>query len=201
VASPREFQETVYSRRSEMPEEVAEDVVAKGTCEGFEFHVDRNYRFVFDEMSIAYQSYSALQEAITRHIKDNEASVRKKLSIAVIDDMGTKRIVTGIHAGHGGLLVSPKMDRFSMHSVYHDVGWVGLLIALKKRLENNLERVTKLLKLFKVDSNPTYRTWSSSMHSDAVRIVNSQAERAKKACEVRSMQEALSLATGRDVEL
>jgi hypothetical protein len=148
---------------------------ADGTCEGMEFYIDNFWRFVVPGLDKYFKSHDEMREAIEREGKKIAAAQKRKVSIAGITEKGVEVVVTGVHAGHGGLITSPKTDKHI--DVYVNTPIAKAAREELRRLQSDVERVEFLLEMHKLNEG-NYRTFNPSMHESDIRRIERVAEKA-----------------------
>ena len=121
-------------------------------CRGVEFNITEAYKFYCPSTKNYYGSYQELHDALERKEKTEEATKRKKLGLKTIDHRGVSRTITGIHAGHGSLIVSPKLERYADKKLWPPVDWLRKAIEEKIALEKQVEILDTILLEFRLNS-------------------------------------------------
>lgn len=167
---------------------------ADGKYHDTEFYVNQYWQFCVPELDRVFADYETMTTAIDNKAKELEAARREKMSIACITKDGKKVTLTGIHAGHGGFLTTPKIEKFSNDTVlYPDCSLVASAMLFRDGLENQLERANAALKLLAVNNFDS--GWGSHkqqlVHATEVSRVKKELAAIVKRCEQLGTVEAL----------
>lgn len=163
------------------------EVRIEGTCLRVAFHVDRYWKFQVPDLDRAFNSYEDMKAAIERNSKHAETAKRRKVSIPFVNEKGKKGIVTGVHAGHGGLISKTKTDRWN--KAYMDTPLVARAMAEMRRLQSDMSRVKVLLNKHLLNDDG-YRSFCPEMHEDEVKRIESVFNEAMKIAN-KPLEEAL----------
>ena len=121
-----------------------------------------DHRFVArygpDDESNAYDSWERVTAAIDARLKRDEQSKRVKLAIPVMDAALNKYTLTGIHSGHGGLLLTPKPSGYNHPDVYYVGSVVEALLKEDAELDKRRREIEKQLRSFRLNSSPYNRS-------------------------------------------
>ena len=120
-----------------------------GTCHGVEFYLDAYWKFVVPALDRSFENYEAMKTAIEGSKKVLEAATRRRTNIAVVTKSFVQATVTGLHAGNGSLIVTPKLGgRYSMPRVYVDCPLAREVITLHAEAVDREHRIGQLVGLF-----------------------------------------------------
>lgn len=125
------------------------------TYDGVEFVIDEQFWFGVPSLDQRWQSYAEMTEGIDKSRKAIESHAREKLSLKCVDSECNAVTVTGIHAGRGQLLVTPKRDS-SRYGIYPDVGWIREALEASRDVEDRLARIRDALKGLALESVASY---------------------------------------------
>jgi hypothetical protein len=78
--------------------------------EGVDVIVNEVGEFSFADSARPYQTAADAKDAITAINKRKAALNKKKLALKVIGDDGKERVITGVHARNGNLLIKPELE-------------------------------------------------------------------------------------------
>lgn len=139
-----------------------------------------------------YASYAEAIDAIDRAEKTAEAMKRKKLNIPVLDEKGVARTVTGIHAGHGKLVLSPAPDHYGYggYRVYPVVPWISEAIAKAMALREEAELIESATESFSVYYSKPYGEHFD--HEATCAKFEAAVKRAESAATATTLDKALS---------
>jgi hypothetical protein len=123
--------------------------------EGETVTLDYRHRFHVPSLEKAYDTAEQAKSAIGRMLAAKRSAVKqnKALALAVRDESGVLRTITGIHAGHGKRLIVPKIDSFSFH-LYPDTPTVVALIGQRLRLRAALRALDDRLDELELIDDP-----------------------------------------------
>lgn len=158
---------------------MSEKVKAEGVCLDMEFLLDRNWRFHVPDLNREFADYESMKTAIEGSAAKVQSAKRRKLNVAAVTEDGKKLLVTGVHAGHGGLITTPKRERFSSGEVYVDTPLVAKALAEYRRLNHDIQRVEALLKTHDLVSH-SYRQFDLSQHEPEIKRIEKLVELANK---------------------
>jgi hypothetical protein len=93
---------------------------------------------VLEEERFAY-SMPELKEKIDQVLREDAATNRERVAIACIDVNGDRFTITGVHAGNGNLLISPKVSVYGIPELFADTDntrvLAGKILAKIKEVE------------------------------------------------------------------
>lgn len=116
-----------------------------------------NHQFYVPSLEKHYETAQQAKDAIERAGKAKTAAAKVKLSLAVVNDKGKALTVTGLHAGSGKFLTTPKSDRFDRdREFYVGAEVVRKLIAERARLRALASGVDDQLADFRLTSYESY---------------------------------------------
>lgn len=166
------------------------DVRITGEYFGLPFHIDRFWKFCVPDLDKNFTDYESMKSAIERDMKRVKAAKNRKVSIEAIDNSGKKVTVTGVHAGHGHLITSPKRDRYDCGELYVSTKLVVEAMKERSRLEYDISAVKGLLDAHRLDHRG-YRSFDMSMHEGELRRLEKVVEKSNGLASL-PLQEALS---------
>ena len=167
---------------------------AKSSYAGVEFEIDDRWRFYVPSLDKFYDSYGLMTNGIDAASKAIVANKREKLSLPVIDKDGNELTLTGIHAGHGHFVVSPKPES-SFHSVYAVIPrepWIVAAIEEKRCLEKLAGQIGEVVDKFAIKEGSRYRNFDSSMHASEVARVRKAFDEQTAAAKATNLQAELA---------
>lgn len=128
--------------------------MASGEYQGVEFYLDQFWRFRVPELDEAlFESKGRMESAIDEMLKARAKASREKVSVKVIGQDGVARELTGIHAGNGSLLLSPKYEsRYGRSSLYLNCDLANQAIKAKAELDARLEVIEEVLEKLKISA-------------------------------------------------
>lgn len=100
-----------------------------------------------------YESIAKARDAIDRKQKQLEKVARRKLNLAVVDQDGVPRTITGCHSGNGKKLVTPKCDSYSP-TFYPAHETIIALINRELDLRKQIDAIESTLSPFKLSRDP-----------------------------------------------
>lgn len=154
---------------------------------GYQIKFDsNNFHFTvkFDEEDFhQYASNREAEEAIDKHIKDEELTARKKFApIAALTENSEQVQITGIHARSKTFLVTPKSaygDHWQKPNLYLDCPKVSQLIKERIDLNLKLKSVDARLKPFALKLGDVYRMEYNEIVENFLASVAKAKEQAK----------------------
>jgi hypothetical protein len=164
-----------------------------------DFHLDQFWRFEVPELDRTFDTYEAMKAAIEASYKGVQAANRRKVNIAAISENGKKFLVTGVHAGHGKLITSPKQERFGRDDLFVETKLVTQALAEKRRLQHDVARVDGLLKLHRLDYHG-YRTFHISMHDSEIKRLEKVVASATKLKDTPLQDALVKIKVDKDLE-
>lgn len=171
---------------------------ADGEYSGTEFYITKYWKFIVPALDREFADYESMTTAIDSKIKDIESSRREKMSIACLTMNGAKVTLTGIHAGHGGFLTSPKLEKFSNdRAIYPDCQLVRDAIKRRDDITASLNMIDDALKSLAVEKfDPGYgHNRKLLVHQDEVnRVKMSLADIAKQCESIESVDDLVKRA-------
>lgn len=120
---------------------------------GEDIHVGNDGKFYVPFTESNYESLAQAVAAIEAKQQRLEKLGRRKLSLAVIDDEGIKRTITGCNARTGKKLVTPKPEKYSV-DFYPDHPAVESLLAQAKDLRKQLNAIFTKLRSCELKDDP-----------------------------------------------
>lgn len=122
-----------------------------GECDGVPFTMTKHWSFLALERE--FSSYEELRTYVEQRRKAEAAQERRQLELPAIHNDGERTTITGLHAGHGGVLCKPRLKNGSQYSqFYPDVPWI--IDALRERhdLRCRAVQLDNILKKFQIDT-------------------------------------------------
>jgi hypothetical protein len=122
------------------------------TYQGEEVQLTLEGLFKFDESE--YATAQKAKDAIDRKQKAKAREAKRPLSLAVVNEEGEPRVITGVHSSNYNYLAKPQLDRYrrSDRSIYVDAPMVREAIAKKVLLQGEIKKLDAVLSQFKIDS-------------------------------------------------
>lgn len=153
------------------------EAIVAFTWEGEQVLLDPYHRFHVPSLETAYESAREAKDAIDRKKAQLARVEKKKLSLAVVDSVGTPHTITGIHAGHGRKILSPKLsDRYLENDLFPTVDWIVAAIKKERSLRAEAQRIRDAIGRFELASD----TYGSGGCDLAARYAEVESDYAKK---------------------
>lgn len=141
---------------------------AIGSCFGVDFYLDSWWKFRVESVEKVFETYKEMEGFLETFVARTKASKREKLSLPVVDGIGKERIITGVHAGHGKLILSPPSDKGARWlKLYPRAPWIAAAIAEKHGLERRSRQITRVLEEFQIEGYSGY-DFNASQHAGEV---------------------------------
>jgi hypothetical protein len=129
---------------------------------GYPIGIDSQGRFVVtleedgdEKETRVNDTYEGLKAAIDRWDGQKEKLKKAKFeAVALIDENGAARTLTGLHAGHGRIITKPPADRYSQDGVFLDCNAGRKAVAEVIRLNEELGRAEAWRSLFRINPEP-----------------------------------------------
>jgi hypothetical protein len=116
---------------------------------------DGTFSAVIGDVLKSAPSWAELQDKLDRLEKAQAALKKEKIAIKVVDEKLNSYTITGINAGHGGCITSPKTSLgYSSTFAWYDCPKVRKLLTRKAAIEKELDLIHSALYSFGFPSKP-----------------------------------------------
>lgn len=148
-------------------------------------------RFRVKELERDYDSFRQAEEAAERAATAKAKVPKKKIAIPAIDAHGTSVMITGVHAGTGRVIASPKpAQSWGTFKLYVNVPWIAAAIKEARMLRSRASRIDGFLFEFQLPTENGYG-FDSGMYPAAVEKLEREADAKRKKAEGTTLEKEL----------